>query len=503
MASPGPNGPPGPLGFKTFKPNSSKPGANKGNTVRLKAGETLHFKEGFGYYGAKAAPKPSAPYNPVATKPRPPAPRAPVDPFAARTAAQISTQAGTLAQAGLTPQQDEIRRQQALAAAQSVAQQGAITGFSAAAGGILQGIAPQVGEGYQRAAVEQGQLGLGMATGVGDAIRARSAEDQAFLATQGQQGGPGPNADAAQDVLYGLQGQIPASSLAESGAAHQALAAETAALPLAAGRQQLDAAMAKARETNDEYAQQLIQLAAQFPGLKAQAIQQLNAYEVDKANYRLSVTNTKADNRRQDIALKAQLKAAGMSDAYKTEGLKIRWASLEFQSQKAANAAKAAAAKGKTIDVSASKLLGHIVYKDGSEDPSIKVKQTSATNPKQTAAVNRAKATSTARVGAFKYATTLLGKPQPNPKPGLIHGPGKFVARPDVKGTFPAPPGGVRTTNNPALAVREGGAASYSDAQTKVWAQIDGDGLMSRYSYSRQQVMAIVNQALARAGWKK
>jgi hypothetical protein len=497
------------------------------SAVKLAPGEVLHFQQGKGYY---AAPKPAAaapvapfytdntaphygtdpntglpaktPISPKVKVTAPPPP--PVDPYAALTQAQIDARATTLAQAGLTPQQDEIRRQQAVAAAQATADEQAITGFRTAAGTILQGIAPQVGAGYEAAATEQGQLGQGMATGVRDDLAAAQAQDQSFAVSQGQTlGAETVNPNATHDVIYGLNGQIPGESLASQGAAAQAWAAEQPAISLNAGREELDARMAQARSTNDGYAQQLIQLAATFPGLKAQALSQLNQYEIDKANYRTSLLNAqtqaKAEKANEVLAGIKQTTAA----ANTAQEFQYKWAQLNFKSQQ--QAAKAAQA-GKTIDVGASRLLGHVVYKDGSEDTSIKVQQSTATTPAQQAKRASAKASATASTSAYKVASSLYGKLVPNKNVGtLTGGKGKYMADPSAKGAGVFPPpykNGPRTTNSLALAARTGqGAANYADAYAKTYAAIGGDALLAQ-GLSKEQVMTIVKKALRAAGWR-
>ena len=502
--------------FYTYAPQAktNKPLATKPGTIVLKPGETLGFQKGKGYYAKPAATvspyaKPPAPTGGPGTRPSTPPP---VDPFAARTAAQVDAAATAQAQAGFTPQQEEIRRQQALAQQNALLEADKIRGFGTAASGLLGQLAPQAQEAFLRSSRAEGELGQGLATGVAGEVADRVAADQAFAESQGQSGGSTIDTPALHDTVYDLNGRIPGDTFAEQGAAMTQWGLAQVPIQLNATREQLDARMAQARQDQDQYAQQLIQLAAQFPGLKAQALQQLNQYELDKANYRAGQVNDAAARKinagqlaLQQRSERAQEKAAGINAANDTAALNYKWASLEFQTAKARAAAQAAAKKGKGIDVGASKLLGHIVYKDGTEDPSIKVKQTtSATDPAVKAKANRAKATATARVTAFKSATSLRGTPVAAPKGSK----GKYQAAPGQGwgkgGVFtPAYPGAPATTNNPERAARSGGAANYADAQSKVWALIDGDGLMSRYGYSKEQVNAIINDALRRAGWKR
>jgi hypothetical protein len=194
--------------------------------------------------------------------------------------------------------------------------------------------------------------------------------------------------------------------------------------------------------------------------------------------------------------------------------MKYKWASLYFQSSKEADRVKAETRKGKTIDVGASKLLGHIVFKDGIRGL---VDQ---------GASEREHGTGRSREGAERRARRWLQLRDEAPRQAHRGGQGRhyhrtggaeegrqYVADPKYAAIKqgrsgavfpPAYPGAPATTNNPGRAAHSGGGATdYADAQAKVWAEIDGDGLMARYGMSRQAVLAIVNDALRRSGWRK
>jgi hypothetical protein len=496
--------------------------------VKLAPGQALKFTKGRGYYaGPSAAPStppgvyvhsPGLAYNPprvvrVPVK-RPGGPTAvppPVDPYGPRSPEEIDRLAGEQAQAGLTPQQAEVRRQQALATAQAAADEAAITGFQTAAGGSWPGSPLRSRARTTRPGAPSARWAQASAGPSEIPLRTSRQRTTSSPARRDSRAAPPRMVRRATSSDY-LGGVLPGTSIEEQGAAMATKAARDVQIPLNAGREELDARMAQARSDNDKYAQQLIDIAAKYPDLKAQALQQLNQYEIDKANYRESarvntanIKNANADNARQNRAERANEIAAGVSATIKKGELKYRWAALEFQSQKELNRAKSAAAKGKRIDTSASKLLGHIVYMDGSEDPSIKVKQTSTTSdPVAKAKQNKAKAVQAARTSSFSAAKATFGKPTPNKNQGLLGGPGKYIAAPGAKGVFPkVGQNGVATTNDPSKAARTGGAADYAQAQQQVWAAIAGDSLMSRYGMSKEQVMAIVNRSLAAAGWKR
>jgi hypothetical protein len=521
------------------------------NQVKLGQGQSLHFQPGRGYFAGPilfphhivpigpgpAEPKsgqgPGGPYTPrTATMSRPPAGRVvtpppgggaalPPDPYAALDPATIDSRAGQLAQSQLDPQEAEARRQQELAAQQAAQDEAAIQGFQTAASGLISKIPDQISGAYDAAAGAIGDLGKGVGGAIGGDLSAEQAGSDAFAAGQGQSGGTSANGDVS-NVVDMLGGVIPGTQFAQEGAGLAASYAIQSLIPLNAGREELASRMAQARQSNDQYAQQLLSIAAQYPGLKAQALQQLNQYELDKSNAReqkrvdtANITSQQRQDATQARAERASETAAGVSAANAAETWKYKWASLQFQSQKAAAAAKAAAAKGKRIDTANSKLLGHIVYMDGSEDPSIKVKQSNTNDPVVKAKQNRAKAIQTARTTAFSEAKKSLGTPTMTDKDTLSVARtkgvrvGRYIADPSQKygvagGVFPpAYPGGPATTNNPARATRKGGAQTYAQAQSQVWAAIAGDSLMARYNLSREQVMAIVNRQLTAAGWKK
>jgi hypothetical protein len=434
--------------------------------------------------------------------------------MAARTQAQVDAAAGTQAQQGVDAQSAEVRRQQALAQQQAAADEAAITGFSKAAGDLEAGISPQVSAAYAQAVAEQGALGQGISGQVGADLAAQQAKDDAFAQSQGAAGGHTISAPDVQTTLGMLQGVIPGSQLAAEGAAASTWAAEQPQISLDAGRQELDKRMAQAHQDNDGYAQQLIQIASTYPQLKAQALQQLNQYELDKANYRQGVLNSRADNARQDRALADQEKAAGIDASTKAAGLNAeyayKYAALRFKSQE--DARKAAIA-GKTIDVPASRALGHVVYKDGSQNPAIKVAQSGSTTPGEKAVQNRYKDTVKAKHTMSTMAKSLRGKvllagKKPDTLNGQIYtgGHGKFLAADKYRNIPQGKPGAVYpdgTTNNQKRAAYEGDAQGYEKAQRSIYQAIGGDTIAHRYNIPEATLMQWIATALNNAGWSK
>lgn len=513
---------PAPQRYYTF--GSADAAAKAGrpqDAIKLAAGETLGYQPGKGYFAKPAVgvvgtpplavtnPPPARPGTPAYVPPRTAVPTPPVSPFAPQTAAQIDAQASAEAQSQLTPQEQAIQQQQAQAAAQAKAQEDAITGFTAATGGLEAGIAPAVQGAYAQAEQEQGALGQGIGGQVGSDLQVAQDKDAAFAASQGQSGGETTSVPGISETVGMLQGDIPGTQIAAEGAAATTWAAEQPQIAIDAGREELDSRLAQAKTDNDQYATQLIQLAQTYPGLKAQALTQLNQYELDKANYRQSVTMnqntlkndaaTRANNAR---ALTDQEKTLKLDQDKANQTFTYQMAGLQFKSQTEANKA---ALLGKTIDVPASKALGHVVYKDGSQNTSIKVAQSGSTNTPQAKAA-------TAMIGAKKTAVSeaisLRGKPQLSGKasPTYLGTHGKYIAAAKYRAIPQGKSGAVYpdgSTNNPKRAAYSGDQYSYAQAQQLIFEKIGGQTLMSTYNLSREQVMAWVNAALSGAGWSK
>lgn len=536
--------------YYTFAPGKA-PTTRKGDEIHLLPGQTLHFASGRGYYAGPGGPQNAASrgwapggnygYNTggplVVTQTGQYVPgsagggggggkkvtiKKPVDPYAGLTNAQIQARAEAIARGQLLPQQQEIRRQQGIAAREARQQEEAIQGFSTAAAGIEGGMAPAVSQAYSTATQDVGALGQGLSTDISQDVSAQQAHDQALAAQQGIATKDTLDASALHDTMYGITGLVPGTSLAERGAAAATEAAGVPQVQLAAGHQELQKAMADAVQKNDDYAQQLIQVAAQFPGLKATALQTLNQYELDKADYREKVREFNQTYVIQLRAEKAAEKTAGRLTPYQAAQLKLqkqkfaaeykyKYAGLSFRKKQ--DAIKASTS-GKVIDVAASKLLGWVHYKDGTEDKSITVLKdvpagtSGAAGRRATAVHRRGAAVLAAGKTATTVATKALGTPIRAPKPGqfVTTKVGVYRAAPwakgkgVIKGSSDYP---YDTTNNVHLAQRTGRAAGWGAVQSQVWSAINGDQLMAQFGLSRQQVLTLINRAMAGAGWKR
>ncbi len=455
--------------------------------VKLAPGQTLHFTPGRGYWaGPKKGPRPVNPLAPLSTR-------------------QLNTQAGQQATAGLAPERAEIERQRAIAAGRAKADQAAMLGLGVVTAEMQRGLVPGVQGAYSNAAAQTGQLAQGFSSGVQERLAAGQQESQAFAASQGQDVGQiGPNTGDVKDVLYGLGGFIPGSSLAAQGAAAGAHAAAIPAITALALKGDYQRALFEARSQDDEFAQQMIQVATKYPGLRNQALEALRKHEMDKRGARLDQRQQTVQERAQRL-LERQFNEdtrAGMvderldRDKFTTDTklakrqLTIDKQQLQLDTKEAKADLQQSIAEGRQVDASASKVLGYIVDKQGREvldknGRRIPVKE--ATSRGKGGRGGTAEERNPYRA-AVQAASVLRGDPELAPEfittNGRTRPPrGKYMTRRGVKGGFPD-----GTTKDAARAQFN---SQYSFVEALSF-------LAGRYGIPRAQA----RKALISSGWK-
>lgn len=450
-------------------------------------------------------------YNPSPPPPgaRPAPPTAPALPSDAEVWARVN--------ALYAPMQADVQRAWAQQQAASAARLASIGGLGGAWGGLLREIAPHNSMGWfaNRDAIP------GMAGAAAGAMQGRIAADVAgseAIAQAQAPAAPGAapvDAAAAGAVLTGLQGTIPAQMYGAMGEAADKESQANIQAADATTKYDITEEIIKASQVDAGYTQQLIDLAKKRPEMYFQVLDELRSvaseadklklqreqFAFDRTQANREWADTRHDNRLQDQAFNLQKKELGYSQANKAADRRYDWANLSFKTQKAANdarmAAEKAAAQGRQIDASASKVIGFIVDKSGrpilqggkrikvAPDPKAKVKTVT----------NRNRAASDARQGAFSFGKKLMADSAV--VAGDRIGPdykGKYIARKGVKGVFPD-----GSTNNIALAAR---SVTFAQAMQQAWAAVDGDGLVAQYGMSPAEVRKQLRQALIRAGWK-
>ena len=346
-------------GFKTYKPGSTAKGANPADTVKIRAGETLHYAKGLGYYSAKrsfAAKKAAAPTKPSAAS------GAPVDRANAAKAAAVAS--GSPSAADLISQYNLARAK------------------------ILQGMAPQVADIYHQA---QGDLtsNVGHLT---DDMRSRlfAGGGQASTDLQNHLGPLADplgsdvtgsyNPDSAANAAYALGAAFPGESLSKQGAAFGAAAAFAPERALQEGQYALQAALEKARVSNSDLTKvsasvskllgyvtdahgnpilgkngKTIRVASGGPAVDPKT--GLTAYQTASLGLRAGSLQLSADRSREATRLREE----GLSA---TNARFI--ASMNWKSSQAKAAAIAAAKKGSQIDWGQTRKNGFVTFKDGS-----------------------------------------------------------------------------------------------------------------------------------------
>jgi hypothetical protein len=254
-----------------------------------------------------------------ARKPKPKAkkPKAIVRPFPGyMTPAEIRKAAMDTAQAQLDPLRGDIRNQATQAQARTDAQGKAILAAAQAAAELLKGMGPQVSGIYQQAAANQAQIGKGYSGGLQQAQDASAAQTNAQLANigapEGQMQHPGGE---AANVLYGLGGAIPASTLSTQGAAFGAAAAQLPATAVLRGQQDFGANVAKGAQEQVGFEQMLRDLDGKYPGMLDSLISgmnrdQLQLFSLNLQSQYLGLNTKKAEDTNVNKAADRKLKVA-------------------------------------------------------------------------------------------------------------------------------------------------------------------------------------------------
>ncbi len=143
----------------------------------------------------------------------------------------------------INPQLEAIQRAQAEADARAAAawqrQQEAIAGYSQAAAQMLQGTGQQVQQGYADAGQRTANYAKGFSIGFNSAVSGNADEANRLLAMNGSGQTVQSAGSPGADVIYGLGGFIPASSLEREGAAFGAAASMLPSTQLGYGSQRL------------------------------------------------------------------------------------------------------------------------------------------------------------------------------------------------------------------------------------------------------------------------
>ncbi len=197
------------------------------------------------------------------------------------TQAEMLAQAQRAAAATLVPSEKVLRDAQEQARLDAERRAAFQRDVNSALAELLRGIGPSTQATYQAAARDQSAFGKGFSDGLRMAAERSAGDTNAFLAKQGAPAGQmvptgeGSPAQAASDVLYGLGGYIPASTLGREGAAFTAAANQLPATAAGQGARQAAGELEKGRLDVRDIGFELAKLEAQRPGMVQAALQQL------------------------------------------------------------------------------------------------------------------------------------------------------------------------------------------------------------------------------------
>lgn len=216
------------------------------------------------------------------------------------------------AEAALAPSRDEINRQIAQTIAEARAQGKSIKEITASMMPFLQSVGPSVQEAYQSAA---GAIAGSAAGFSGEARRVAEETAEDVRDALARRGLPQESIDAAgqvasdagaADVLYGMSGYIPGEAMGHEGAAAAAYGARLPSVFASIGKQDALALERQAAEISKGLRQQLIDLQARFPGLKAEALARLMESEIARESARIDRQRLKLAKRAMGLDVRRQ-----------------------------------------------------------------------------------------------------------------------------------------------------------------------------------------------------
>lgn len=240
----------------------------------------------------------------------------------------IQELAQTLVEGSVLPQRQAIERERQLAQERAQARAQTLRGFGQAQAEFLEGIAPRTEQTYQAAAGATSAFGKGFSDGLKMALGESAGEANALLEQQGSpqrvEGGEG-----AADVLYGLGGFIPASTLNREGAAFTAAAQRLPATQIGVSGQQAARALAEGEQEQEVFGQQLIDLAAQIPSLQAQTVQRLLEFQEQIRQFDVQARQSRTEADRNFWLEQKQLKLQQAAAALNAEALGLEKKQVE------------------------------------------------------------------------------------------------------------------------------------------------------------------------------
>lgn len=385
--------------------------------------------------------------------------------------------AGTRVDADLARLYAALDAQQAASDRAAAAQAAQIQGLTQAEANMLRGVGPAVDQTYKGAADDTSAYAKAYAMGMRASEEKAQAEANRLLQQNNAPAGQMLQPSGADQVLYGTEGYIPASTLRTQGAAFSSAAHMLPQTAFGRGRLSLQAAQTDAAERQRQLSDRRFEIDAQRPSLMSAELDRIRNKNFEREQF--------AETKRQNRA-----------------NAKIQWESVKTSRE------YFGLDKGKTLAAEAAFMTDmtgelHVVRK-GRVVPTGKLAQGSDAYG-QVASANAAAAKGkptkaqalTNRSNALKSTAGIvrgeakdwLGTPIENPKAGSLLNPGKYV---DKAG---------KGTNDPAKAAREN-ALTWDQAISRAMQLEEVQQLISRFNLSPKAARAKVKAWLRATGFR-
>jgi hypothetical protein len=279
---------------------------------------------------------------------------------------QLARQANRQVRASIQAQQAPIKTAQAQADQRAAAAQEALKGFGLAAAGILAKSAPLAGQAYQQAAAEESQLAGGYSQQAAQAVQQHVASSQALI-DQLAPGGAAtsPNTSGMADALYAQGGYIPGAANEQQAAIAITHASEQPGI--SAGQTQQDLVQAQAKQAIDDqqYTQQMLDLAASKPELRSQIMQQLQQNEMAKRAAWVQEQAQQSLTGYRGAELGLSQRRINVAERQGNARLALSAADLKLREAADQRAVRQALIQGHRIDSSASHAAGYLIDRNG------------------------------------------------------------------------------------------------------------------------------------------
>lgn len=372
--------------------------------------------------------------------------------------------------AALQSEQQASDRQAAARAAQ-------IQGLTQAEANMLRTVGPAVDQTYKSASDDTSAYAKAYAMGAKASEDKAQAEANQLLAKNNAPAGQMLRPSGVDQVLYGTEGYIPASTLRAQGAAFSSAAHMMPQVAFGRGQMSLGAAQAETAERNQQLRDKRLEVEALRPGLMSDELTRISDRNLTRQKFAEDKKQARVNANLQWQSIKTSREYFGLDKK------KTLQAEATFMTDQTGELH--VVKKGKVVPT------GRPAY--GSDAAAIGASAARAKgNPKErraTAAKNFASARTAAAGLVRSEAKDWLGTPIENPKTGSLLNPGKYL---DKSG---------KGTNDPTKAAREN-ALTWDQAINRAMQLEEVQQLISRFNMSPAVARAKVKAWLRSSGFQ-